>query len=129
VEAILYFLGEVVRRHLSPDIPGMTPRVIQIKIGPASQPMPESDCGGSDDGISKPLPGNYHCESLFFVERGGNGSADLAVAYHNDIYWLHDERPKTGWSLPTLSLVRELLALNTWAKELPATTTLSIVAP
>jgi hypothetical protein len=129
VEAILYFLGEIVRRHLSPDIPGMTPRVIQIKIGPASQPMPASDCGESDDGISKPLPGNYHCESLFFVERGGNGSADLAVTYHNDIYWLHDERPKTGWSLPTLSLVRELLALNTSAKELPATTTLSIVAP
>jgi hypothetical protein len=133
VEAILYFLGEVVRRHLSPDVPGMNPRVIQIKVGPASMPVPEVDCGMDDDGISKrlkPLSDNYHCENLFFIERGGNRPApDLAVTYLDEIYWLHDEQPKTGWSLPTLALVRELLALSTSAKELPATSTLSIVAP
>jgi hypothetical protein len=129
VEAILYFLGEVVRRHLSRDI-DMIRRVIQIKIGPVSKPMPKADCGVSDDGISKRLRDNYSCESLFFVERGENREAPhLAVTYLDEIYWLLDEKPKTGWSLPTLALVRELLALSTSAKELPATSTLSIVAP
>jgi hypothetical protein len=129
VEAILYFLGEVVRRHLSPD-PGTPHRVIQIKIGPVSKPMPEGDCGVRNDGISEPVADFYHCESLFFIDPGENRAApDLTVAYLNKTYWLHDEQPKTGWSLPTLALVRELLALSTSAKELPATSTLSIVAP
>jgi hypothetical protein len=119
-----------VRRHLAPDIAGAGPRVIQIKIGPASRVMPETECGASDDGNSLWLNRYYKCESLFFMDKGGNGtSPDLTVTYLNDAYWLHDQQPKTGWSLPTLALVRELLALNTSAKELPATSTLSIVAP
>ena len=63
------------------------------------------------------------------MDRGENRAAgDLAVTYLANVYWLHDE-PNTGRSLPTLALVRELLALHTSAKELPATGTLSIVAP
>jgi hypothetical protein len=88
------------------------------------------ECGLRDDGVSEPVSESYHCESLFFVDTGASAAApDLTVAYLNDTYWLHDEKPRTGWSLPTLALVRELLALSTSAKELPATSTLSIVAP
>jgi hypothetical protein len=55
-----------------------------------------------NNGLSRPFPpGRYHCESLFFMDRGENRVVEgLAVAYLDRIYWLHDE-PKTGWSLPT----------------------------
>jgi hypothetical protein len=130
VEAIIYFLGELARRHLAPDIHGMPPRVIQIKIGPTFEPVPSGDCLESNDGMTRQFPkSSYTCESLFFMDMGENRvTGDLAVTYLDDVYWLHGE-PMTGRSLPTLALVRELLALNTSAKELPATSTLSIVAP
>ena len=92
--------------------------------------MPETGCGNNDNGITARIDQYYYCQSIFFMEKKGDApSPDLSVRYLNVAYWLHDEQPRTGWSLPTFSLVRELLALNTSAKELPATSTLSIVAP
>ena len=44
VEAIIYFLGEVARRHLAPDVPSNPPRVVQIKIELGSEPMPDQVC-------------------------------------------------------------------------------------
>ena len=76
--------------------------------------MPETGCGNNDNGITTPIGQQYYCQNLFFMEKGGNApSPDLSVRYLNVAYWLHDEQPRTGWSLPTFSLVRELLALNT----------------
>jgi hypothetical protein len=72
-------------------------------------------------GITQPITGQI---IDFLLNEGYSKSTVFYL-----LYWLHDEQPKTGRSLPTLALLRGLLALNTSAKALPATTTLSIVAP
>jgi hypothetical protein len=123
-EGVMHHLGEVVRRRLIGEFGGR--RTIQIKVGIPYLPYPEAPCAGSGE-----RPGfGYRCENLFVVESGtGRGSSPLSVAYDGREFWIPADPAEAGWSLRVLDLVKQLLALHTQAKELPAPNVLSIVSP
>jgi hypothetical protein len=123
-EGVMYYLGEVVRRHLYPEF-GFGSRIIQIKVGPSDTLMPDQLCDAPSDGPSKPLTNGFHCDSLFLVDLGTNRSY-VSINYNRETYWLHDERG-SGLSLLVLDLIKELIALNASAKQLPAASALSVI--
>jgi hypothetical protein len=131
-EGVLYYLGEVVRRHLDPEF-APQPGVVQIPFGPADTSMPRSPlplCGVSSDGKSRSLDNIFHCENIFLVDEGANHS-HISVDYDGRTYWLHDEprkAGKTGWSLSTLAFVKQLINLNSSVKDFPPLSPVAVVA-
>jgi hypothetical protein len=127
-EAILFYLGEVVRRHLDPEF-GFRPRIIQIKSGPSDAPMPNGICPAHTDPAHVDIGNDYRCENVFLVDKGGNESS-ISVNYGGETYWLHDEPREhgtTGLSLSVLDFMKQLIALNKSAKQLPAAGALSVI--
>jgi uncharacterized membrane protein YgcG len=137
-EGVLYFLGEVVRHELYPDNvlqSGQQARTIQVKIeNSAYRRFPELPCdlinqvspdSGHDDSDNA-----YKCENLFVLEAdpGLLSTGFTSVIYDGLHYWVPtDERQ--GKTLHVLSILKQLLALNTSAKSLPQTNTISIISP
>jgi hypothetical protein len=123
-EGVIHYLGEVVRRHLASEYGPR--RTVQIKVGMPYLPYPETPCTGPGE-----RPGfGYRCESLLVVETGPPSPVSpLSVAYDGRDFWIPADPRGAGWSLRALDLVKQLLALHTNAKELPAPNVLSIVAP
>lgn len=131
-ESAIYYLGEVARRWLHPDY-DLEPRVIQIKF-----PRP-----GEAYSPAKPCPWgptvtqSYSCENLFYVRKVPDTYDDsLAVSYGDIRYAIASSGglntppnapPDASYS--TLELVKQLFALNLSAKQLPATTVLSVISP
>ena len=141
-EGILYYLGEVTRRHLYPEASlDSKTRTIQMPTRVPRGAMPKSAC--QDHGSGKverksdliyldgraPKPGDiYFCESLFVVDTGTLGSF-ISVTYDGTGYGLSSERDRSGRTYQVLELVKQVLALNTSAKQLPATSVLVISQP
>jgi hypothetical protein len=140
-EGILYYLGEVTRRRLFPEF-GDTARVIQVKTGLRYGTMPQSDCHDADnDGkyeqkrdltylgrrARQGSPGgSYSCENLFVVDQNPGGDHLLNVSYDGMYFGIPRDRDRSGRTLQVLELIKQLLALNTSAKQLPATGVISI---
>ena len=122
--SILYYLGEVVRRHLYPEF-GFDKRNIEITIGPSDRLVPEGGCGGTTSEVSVISSAGFRCESLFDVDLGPNKSS-VSVEYNGQVYWLHDERGG-GQSLQVLDLVKQIFALNSSTKQTPAASALSVI--
>lgn len=135
-EGILYFLGEAVRRRLYPDglmQPGLQPRTLQIKIENTAYPVyPELPCtpglllrGQGDEA----LPGAYTCQNLFVLDAGPGviGLAPSEVAYEGVRYWVPAD--EAGKTMHVLSIVKQLLAVNTSAKDLPQSNVISVISP
>ncbi len=123
-EGIIHYLGSVVRRQLYPRFG--RPRSVEIKVGMPYLTYPQTPCTGA----GKQVGFGYRCENLLEVETGAPPpKAPLAVAYEGRNFWIPGTPRHAGWSLRVLDLVKQLLALHTNAKELPASTVLSIVAP
>jgi hypothetical protein len=70
----------------------------------------------------------YFCESLFVVDTRTLGSF-ISVTYDGTGYGLSGERERSGRTYQVLELVKQVLALNTSAKQLPATSVLVISQP
>ena len=143
-EGILYYLGEITRRNLYPESTvDAKPRVIQIPTRVPRGAIPKSSCDASE-GAGKPVrksdliylngetgnaaPSAYFCENLFVVDAPGS-DAFISVRYDGRSYGLASDRERTGRTYQVLELVKQILALNTSAKQLPATSVLVISNP
>ncbi len=136
-EGILYFLGEVVRRQLNPDrsiAPGLQPNPVQVKIETtAYRWYPESPCkpGILLKGQGAPdVDGAYICRDLFVLESspGTLALTPTSVVYQGTLYSVPGD-DRTTKTMHVLSIVKQLLAVNTSAKSLPQTNVLGVIAP
>jgi hypothetical protein len=120
IEEILYYLGEVVRRSQHPP-QGEAPRNVQVRFGPPQNTFPIQLCP-----YSHPIHG-YACSDLFIVHTGAPVPGAIAVNYEGNSYWISPDT-STSWSMPVLDIVKQLLAVNTSAKELPASNIISVLS-
>ncbi len=138
VEGILYYLGEITRQHLRPE--SGTPRTTQIKTGLRYGSIPSADCDPARNGGLHETkhdlirltgrshdPRSYNCENLFVLEQGPSSDGIFSISYDGTTYSVPDDPARAGRSLQVLELVKQLLALNTSAKQLPSSGVISIV--
>ena len=147
-EGILYYLGEITRRRLFTEANlGQPPRYMQVKTSLHYGTIPTSDCDDQENGGvaqsksdlqalgRRRLPSealNYACENIFVVDSDADlalGDHLLATSYDGHTFALPRDPKRAGRTLQVLELVKQLLALNTSAKQLPATSVISITSP
>jgi hypothetical protein len=118
VEGVLYYLGEVVRRVYHPE-GGQSDTPVQVRVGPPQNPFPTQACPFEEvDG--------YRCSPLFVLDEVPDPNG-VSVLYDGRIYSIHSDSSKS-WTLPVFDVVKQLQALNTSAKQLPASNLISILA-
>lgn len=132
-EGILYFLGEVVRHQIHPGQsvqPDQESRIVEIKTEKTSYRIfPELPCGFDDRKGRADMRDSYKCQNLFVVDMdfAGFGAASPAsVTYDGVRYWVPADERET---MHVLSIVKQLMAVNTSAKSLPQTNVLGVIAP
>ncbi len=126
-EAILHHLGSIAARYLFTD--GANRRVIQVKVGEPYLPYPTTPCPRTSDPMASPevAPG-YSCESLFVLTDDASvADSPLSVDYDNKTFSVLPDNKGGGRTMRLLDLVKQLLALHTSAKELPASNVLNII--
>jgi hypothetical protein len=135
-EGILYFLGEVVRRNLYPETnPArrLEPRIYQIKLEKSFyRHFPERPC--DEIGEKYKDTDEYRCQPMFVLDAGSSTdllalSIDYNIDYNGRGYSVPADPERAGKTLHVLSIVKELLALNTSAKSLPQTNVISVISP
>lgn len=137
-EGAIYYLGEVARQY-NDNLDALKqghqvdystakikfPLVGVFKVPPSGEMYRSVTCE-----INALEP---NCRNFFRVETGSEiTGGPVSVVYDAERYAVadaHCEDPDKGcdFSAPTLELVKQLLALNTSAKELPATTVLTVI--
>jgi hypothetical protein len=142
-EGILYYLGELTRRRLFTEF-GDVPRTIQVKTGIRPGTIPLTECKDSENGASwqaktdlaylsprraRSTPrGGYYCENLFVLNNDGIlGDHVIGVSYDGMHFSISRDQNRSGRTLQVLGLVKQLLALNTAAKQLPSTSVISVI--
>jgi hypothetical protein len=142
-EGILYYLGELTRRRLFTEF-GDVPRTIQIKTGLRAGTIPLTECNDLENAASwqakndlaylssrlaRSQPrGGYYCENLFVLNNDGIlGDHVIGVSYDGMHFGVSRDQNRSGRTLQVLGLVKQLLALNTAAKQLPATSVISVI--
>jgi hypothetical protein len=145
-EGILYYLGEVTRRRLFTESAlGEPPKFIQVKTGLHHGTLPMSECDDQENGgvaqsksDLRPLHRryavtaglNYRCENMFVIDNDGTSAGSvLQVHYDGMTFSIPRDNDRAGRTLQVLELAKQLLALNTSAKQLPATSVISITTP
>jgi hypothetical protein len=120
IEGILYYLGEVVRRSTHPE-GGQSSDPVQVRVGPQQNPFPRKACPyeGTIDG--------YRCTSLFVVEEGGTDFNGISVEYAGTRYTISSDT-RGSWTMPVFDIVKQLQAVNTSAKNLPASNLISVLS-
>jgi hypothetical protein len=120
IEGILYYLGEVVRRSAHPES-GQSPDPVQVRVGPQQNAFPRRACPyeGTIDG--------YRCTSLFVVEEGGTDLNGISVEYAGTRYTISSDT-RGSWTMPVFDIVKQLQAVNTSAKNLPASNLISVLS-
>jgi hypothetical protein len=120
IEGILYYLGEVVRRSAHPE-KGQSPDPVQVRVGPPQNPFPPRAC---------PYQGEingYRCTNLFVVEDGGSDTNGISVEYAGGRYTISSDT-SGSWTMPVFDIVKQLQAVNTSAKQLPASNLISVLS-
>jgi hypothetical protein len=148
-EGILYYLGELTRRHLYPE-PGKfpdesRPRIIKVPTQMPDGAMPKAPCDGEssgrtrhDDliypndakdptGASRGNAASYFCDDVFVVDQGAGDF--ISVDYDGDSYGLAQGSDRSGRTYQVLELAKQILNVNTSAKQLPATSVVVISQP
>jgi hypothetical protein len=136
-EGILYYLGEIVRRNLAPEYG--TPRIIRSKVGLNYGTYPMRDCAGPED-ITEVVPLSnlpqyradaalsIHCQNIFVVNQGPSfGGSVVSVLYNGSLYSVPHDPEHGDRSSQVMELTKQILNLNTSAKQLPSTTVISVV--
>jgi hypothetical protein len=120
IEGILYYLGEVVRRSSHPES-GQSSHPIQVRVGPPQNPFPIQSCpfDGTIDG--------YRCTNLFVLEEGVSDPKGISVDYEGGHYTISSDTG-SSWTMPVFDIVKQLQALNTSAKQLPASNLISVLS-
>jgi len=126
-EAILHFLGSLVARQLHP-YPGEGARVIRVKIGAPYVPYPGQPlCQKTPDPTFEQAVGGYGCDNLFVLVLGQSAGSPLSVDYDGKTYSVPGDDRTGGRTTRMLDLIKQILALHTSAKELPASNVLNII--
>jgi len=138
VEGILYYLGEITRRHLRPE--DQKSSITQVKTGLRYGTIPSAECDSRDNnGLLEKRTDlirltdrrrdhrSYNCENLFVLEQGASSGGIFSVSYDGTTYSVPDDPARAGRTLQVLELVKQLLALNTSAKQLPSSGVISII--
>jgi hypothetical protein len=150
-EGIVYYLGELTRRHLYPEkgkFPDENaPRIIKVPTQVPDGAMPRIACEGDSGGRSQhneliyPNEKNgpssaergpassYFCDDIFVVDAGGDNNAFITVSYDGNSYGLAQGPDRSGRTYQVLELAKQILAVNTSAKQLPATSVVVISQP
>lgn len=125
-EAILHFLGSVVERNLHPSFD--VPRVIRVKVGEPYLPYPVDPCPATNN-LNAPseAPGGFRCENFFVLTLGQSTDSPLSVDYDGKTYSVPADSRVQGRTMRMLDLVKQIMALHTSAKELPASNVLNII--
>jgi len=139
-EAILYYLGEIVRRQLTPEHGGT--RMVQANTWLQYGTFPNTDCNGTPDAadniqlsylshdpkLQPKFKVNYRCDNIFVLDQGLVPGHDVdSVFYAGANYSIPADRTRAGRTAQVLEIVKQVLALNTSAKQLPSTTVISVV--
>ena len=149
-EGIIYYLGEITRRHLYPEqgkFPEESqPRIIKVPTQVPDGAMPQRPCNGDTSGRTPQtdlvFPGDtrdptgatrgkassYYCDDIFVVDKSA-GDAFIAVSYDGGSYGLPQGSDRSGRTYQVLELAKQILAVNTSAKQLPATSVVVISQP
>ena len=117
-EALIYFLGEMARRQLSPARDEL-PRAVLVRDIPryAIYP-PDRPCTNSD----------ASCKPVFVLERNAIPRQENFPSVLYDGYrYTVPGYSRGGMSLFVLEIVKQLLAINSSAKSLPASNVISLV--
>jgi hypothetical protein len=120
IEWILYYLGEVVRRSAHPE-GGQSARRVQVRVGPPQNPFPLKSCPFEDN-----IDG-YRCTDLFVLEQGASDPAGISVEYAGVRYSISSDTSHS-WTMPVFDVVKQLQAINTSAKQLPASNLISVLS-
>jgi hypothetical protein len=131
-EATIYYVGEVVRRQLYPDL-GAGKGFVKVKILPLVANFDVQPCP-----TDSPLWDEAsRCTSLFILDKGETRGATSAfsINYEGEHYSIpggpgtgSDYTSPAGASYSVLTILRQLVIYNTNAKSLPATSVLAISA-
>jgi hypothetical protein len=137
-EAILYYLGEIVRRKLAPEFEASREIKTKLVLNYGAYPMQDCDDQGNDimdivalgrekryaDDARIPIP----CQNIFIVTEGPwIGDSVVSVTYNGVLYSIPHSLEVGGRSSQVTELVKQILNLNTSAKQLPTTTVISVV--
>jgi len=151
-EGIIYYLGELTRRHLYPEqgkFPAENqPRIIKVPTQVPDGAMPTVACDGDNSGRtfhrgnelvypSDPDPSgtahgaaaSFYCDDIFVVDQGSDNNAFISVDYDGSSYALAQGPDRSGRTYQVLELAKQILAINTSAKQLPATSVVVISQP
>jgi hypothetical protein len=120
IEGILYYLGEVVRRSAHPE-GGQSSSPVQVRVGPPQNPFPRKAC--PFEGVIN----GYRCTNLFVVEEGGLDTNGISVEYAGARYTISSDTAG-AWTMPVFDVVKQLQAVNTSAKQLPASNLISVLS-
>jgi hypothetical protein len=125
-EAILHFLGSIVARHLYPSFD--VPRMIRVKVGEPYLPYPATRCPATDN-LNAPgdASAGFRCENFFVVVAGQSADSPLSVEYDGKTYSVPADPQVEGRTMRLLDIVKQIIALHTSAKELPASNVLNII--
>lgn len=149
-EGIIYYLGEVTRRHLYPEqgkFPEESePRIIKVPTQVPDGAMPVRPCNGDASGrtqqsdlvypndatdptgAGRGKASSYYCDDIFVVDKS-SGGAFISVDYDGGSYGLPGGSDRSGRTYQVLELAKQILAVNTSAKQLPATSVVVISQP
>lgn len=149
-EGIIYYLGEVTRRHLYPEAGKFPeesePRIIKVPTQVPDGAMPVHPCTGNvsgraqeadlvypndpadPTGVNRGKASSYYCDDIFVVDKSSSGSF-ISVDYDGDSYGLPQGSDRSGRTYQVLELAKQILAVNTSAKQLPATSVVVISQP
>jgi hypothetical protein len=121
IEGILYYLGEVVRRSARPE-GGQSSHPVQVRVGPPQNPFPDKPCPFEQGTIN-----GYRCTNLFVVDEGSSGFGAISVDYDGRQYSISSDT-SNSWTMPVFDVVKQLQAVNTSAKQLPASNLISVLS-
>jgi hypothetical protein len=146
-EGILYYLGEIARRRLFTETQyGEKARYIQVKTSIPRGTFPASECEDAENGgryerktdlqylsirrgLNDEPHSSYNCENIFVLDNQPSIEGHIiSVSYDGMSFSVPRDRERSGRTTQVLELVKQLLALNTSAKQLPTTGVISVIS-
>jgi hypothetical protein len=80
-------------------------------------------------GAARGAASSYFCDDIFVVDQGGDNNAFITVSYDGGTFGLEQGADRSGRTYQVLELAKQILAVNTSAKQLPATSVVVISQP
>jgi hypothetical protein len=123
-EGILYFLGEIVRHQMT----SAHHRLFQIKFEKSLTVPKFSERPCNPEEVDERYADWFDCNNFFVLNTGAPIAAGpLGVNYDGQSYTVPAD-DSGGDTVHVLSIVKQLLAVNTSAKSLPQTNVLSVIS-